>query len=270
MSALVRGTFEGSAARDPFGLDPALAARAAPLLEFLYQSYWRVDCRDVEQVPSQGPVMVVSNQGGSPVWDALVLRTALFRDHPARRDLRALLDENACQERFLGPTGLRLGALAANPENALAVLEAGKAVAVFPEGSVAGGKPWAERYRLRRFGRGGFVKIALRAGAPIVPCAIVGNEEATLPAARPGWLAERLGVPDFMSLVSRRLPLGPLGLLPLPTHWTLRFGNPVETAALGSTAAENPEVVSQLADRVRSEIQRMLDEDLSRRSSIFF
>jgi 1-acyl-sn-glycerol-3-phosphate acyltransferase len=159
----------------------------------------------------------------------------------------------------------RLGAVAATPENAQALLAQGRLVAVFPEGSLAGEKPWGDRYRLQHFGRGGFAKVALRAGTPIVPCAIVGSEEATPPASRSGWLAERLRLP--LLAMAPRIPLGPLAFLPLPSRWTIRFGDPVATAGRG--VPTDAAAVAALAEEARSALQRMLDEDVAARRSVF-
>jgi 1-acyl-sn-glycerol-3-phosphate acyltransferase len=140
-------------------------------------------------------------------------------------------------------------------------------LAVFPEGSATHPRPWPERYRVERFGRGGFAKVALRAGAPIVPCAIVGSEEAAVPFARAGWIAELLRMPLLQS--TRALPLGLLELLPLPSRWSIHFGEPVDTASMGAAGAEDPRTVNALTEQVRSTLQEMLDEDVAARRSVF-
>jgi 1-acyl-sn-glycerol-3-phosphate acyltransferase len=251
---------------DPFGLDSRLDERAQPLLDFLYASWWRVEARAVERVPASGPAVVVANHGGPVPWDALVLRHALRRDHPAHRALRPLLDDHECDLPVFGALAVRLGAVRANPEAADRILREGGLIGVFPEGSGVAAKPWRERYRIQRFGRGGFAKVALRTGAPIVPCAIVGSEEASPPIARTGWIADRLGLPSVGA--ANLLRLGPTGLLPLPSRWTVRFGDPVEADG-GRGAADDPRRVNALTERVRSTIQEMLDEDVSARRSVF-
>jgi 1-acyl-sn-glycerol-3-phosphate acyltransferase len=155
----------------------------------------------------------------------------------------------------------------ASAEAAEHLLAAGGAVGIFPEGSAGARKPWRDRYTLLRFGRGGFVKVALRARAPIVPCAIVGSEEASPGISRAGWLAERLRVPLFGA--SPALRLAPAALVPLPSRWSLRFGEPVEVTAHDPAAADDPVVVNALTERVRSAVQSMLDEDVAARSSVF-
>ena len=267
--ATLRSLFASAApdALDAYGMDRDLPARAAPLFDFLYASWWRVETRQLEHVPATGPVIIVANHGGALFWDALVLRLALLREHPARRELRPLLDDRALGTPVFGRAAVRLGAVAATPEHALELLGGGAAVAVFPEGSRNAGRPWPERYRVDRFGRGGFARIALRTGAPVVPCAIVGSEETSAPFARAGWLAERIGMPFLATTPS--LPLAPLGILPLPSRWSLRFGEPIDTAALGRAAADDAGQVLALTEHTRFALQQMLDEDVAARRTVY-
>ncbi|MFL5263726.1 MAG: 1-acyl-sn-glycerol-3-phosphate acyltransferase [Anaeromyxobacteraceae bacterium] len=258
--------FDGPGELDFFGMDRELVARAAPVLDFLYGSWWRVAVRRIEVVPAAGPVILVANHGGALPWDALVLRIALHREHPARRELRPLLDEHALRMPVVGGLATRLGAAAATPENALHLLGEARVIAVFPEGSRVARRPWSERYKVQRFGRGGFAKLALRSGAPIVPCAIVGSEETAAPFARAGWLSERLGLP---AALAPTLPLGLLSFLPLPSRWSVHFGEPIDTAALGAAAADDPAQVLELTERTRSALQDMLDRDVAARRSVY-
>jgi 1-acyl-sn-glycerol-3-phosphate acyltransferase len=251
---------------DRFGMDARFGARASPLLDFLYGTWWRAEARGIERVPSSGPALVVANRGGAVPWDALVLRHALRRDHPAHRDLRPLLDDAACGIPVFGGAAIRLGAVRATPENADRILREGGLLGVFPEGS-AGPRPWSDRYRIHRFGRGGFTKIALRHGAPIVPCAIVGSEEAAPPVSRGGWLAERLF--PAAAGVAALFRLAPAALAPLPSKWSLRFGDPIATAGRGAAAADDPAAVNEITEATRAAIQAMLDEDVAARASVF-
>jgi 1-acyl-sn-glycerol-3-phosphate acyltransferase len=248
-------------------MDPRVVERFAPVLELLYSSWWRTAVRDVEHVPAKGGAVVVANHAGIVPWDAFVLRHALGRDHPARRELRPLLDDRECALPLVGAAAIRLGAVRASPEAAESLLREGTLVGVFPEGSAGARKPWRDRYRLLRFGRGGFVKLALRTRAPIVPCAIVGSEEASPGISRAGWLAERLGVPLLSS--GPALRFGPAALVPLPSRWSLRFGAPIETDGLSSARADDPATVNALTERVRGTLQAMLDEDLAARAAVF-
>jgi 1-acyl-sn-glycerol-3-phosphate acyltransferase len=252
---------------DRFGMDPRLAERAEPLVELLYASWWRTTVRGIEHVPAAGPVIVVANHAGHVPWDALVLRHALRRDHPARRDLRPLLDDREVDAPVIGNLAVRLGAVRAGPEAAERLLHDGAVVGVFPEGSAGARKTWRDRYRIHHFGRGGFVKLALRTGAAIVPCAIVGSEEASPGISRTGWLAERLGLP--MLSASSSLRLGPAALLPLPARWTLRFGAPIDLGEGTPRTADEPAAVLALTERVRATLQDLLDEDVASRTSVF-
>jgi 1-acyl-sn-glycerol-3-phosphate acyltransferase len=252
---------------DRFGMDARFAARLEPVIDLLYTSWWRVGVRGVERVPAAGPAVVVANHAGAVPWDAFVLRHALRREHPARRELRPLLDDRECDLPVLGAAAIRHGAVRASAEAADAILAAGGLLGVFPEGSAVARKPWRERYRIHHFGRGGFVKVALRAGAPIIPCAIVGSEEASPGIARTGWLADLLGIPLLSSNPSLRLASA--ALLPLPSRWTVSFADPVETRQAGPGAASDPAAVNAIAERVRATLQALLDEGLAARSSVF-
>jgi 1-acyl-sn-glycerol-3-phosphate acyltransferase len=258
---------ERSGDLDAFGMDREITAKAAPVFEFFYSAWWRVDVRQIEHVPSEGPVIVIANHGGALPWDALVLRLALSREHPARRVLRPLLDDAVMKAPVLGFLAARLGAVAATPGNALQLLAPGGAVGFFPEGTASGARPWTQRYRVQQFGRGGFAKVAIRAGATIVPCAVVGSEETSAPPARSGWLAESLGIPLLAPAL--RVPLGPLGLLPLPARWSLRFGEPIAVGPPGPDGAEDANRVFDLTERTRSALQQMLDEDVAARRSVY-
>ena len=251
---------------DRHGLDPDFAQRAEPILEFLYATWWRAEARNLERVPATGPVIVVANHGGAVPWDALVLRRALVRDHPARRDLRPLLDDAECELPGFGALAIRLGAVRAAPEPAEHILRDGGVLGVFPEGSAVARRPWRERYRIQHFGRGGFAKLALRTGAAIVPCAIAGSEEASPAIARAGWLAERLGLPVLS--MTPALPLGAASMVPLPSRWTLDFGEPI-AATGGPAAADDPARVNALTAQVRERLEAMLDETLAARSSAY-
>jgi 1-acyl-sn-glycerol-3-phosphate acyltransferase len=162
----------------------------------------------------------------------------------------------------------KVGGVVASPYNALRLLEQDQLVAVFPEGVRGTGKPYAERYRLQRFGRGGFVEIALRAGAPIVPVAVVGSEEIYPKLADVPALARLIGAPFFP--VTPTFPwLGPLGAVPLPSRWRIEFCEPIETARLGPDAASDRAAVLELTERVRDTVQQALYANLVRRGPAF-
>jgi len=210
---------------------------------------------------------VVANHSGTIALDALMLAVAVHDEHPSHRFLRLLGADIVFRMPGVSEIARKSGGtLACNPD-AERLLRAGELVGVFPEGFKGIGKPFAERYKLARFGRGGFVSAALRTGTPIVPVSIVGAEEIypLLGNIRP--LARLLGAPYFP--VTPTFPwLGPLGLIPLPSKWLIEFGEPILTTDLVDSA-DDPMVVFNLADQVRETIQQTLYKLLERRPDAF-
>jgi 1-acyl-sn-glycerol-3-phosphate acyltransferase len=260
---------------DDFGRDPRATARWEWLFEFLYTRWFRVEASGLEHVPERGRALLVANHAGTLPYDSAMVMHAVRRDHPARRDVRPLVEDTVFHLPFLGPIMNRIGGVRADPENAERLLKKDELVAVFPEGEKGMGKLWRDRYRLQRFGRGGFVKLALRTGAPIIPVAVVGAEEAAPMLGKVTWFAKNIGIPWIP--VTPTFPwLGPAGLLPLPSKWFVRFGAPIDlgvrsdgirTAGSGPSAAEDRLLVNKLADQIRSQIQHMVDELLGKRRS---
>jgi 1-acyl-sn-glycerol-3-phosphate acyltransferase len=140
---------------------------------------------------------------------------------------------------------------------------------VWPEGFKGIGKPYSERYKLQRFGRGGFVAAAMSTGVPIVPCSIVGAEEIYPLVGNIPSLARLLGVP-YIPITPFFPLLGPLGLIPLPSKWVIEFGEPIRTDAYPTGAADDPMLVFNVTDQVRETIQHTLYELLMRRERVFF
>lgn len=255
---------------EEFGRDPAYSARMEPWVSFLYDRYFRVQTRGIDNVPDGGRALLVCNHSGTLPYDGVVLMHAMRKEHPARRDVRPLVEDFVFHFPYLGTLINRLGGVRACQENARRLLDKDQLVAVFPEGVKGMGKLYKERYQLQRFGRGGFVKLALRSRAPIVPVAIVGAEEAHPMLARITWLAKSVGVP-YVPVTPTFPWLGPLGLVPLPTKWQLRFGEPIDLAAEhGPEAADDRILVNQLTEHVRARIQEMIDASLGERKSVLF
>ena len=254
---------------DEFGHDPALVEHVlAPLLRPLYRHWWRVETRGLERVPDSGPALVVGNHAGTLPFDALMVALALLDEHPAHRSLRMLAADLAFDLPVIAPLARKSGNTLACAEDATRLLEAGELVGVWPEGYKGLGKPYRERYQLQRFGRGGFVEVALRTGAPIVPVAVVGSEEIYPMLANLRRLARLLGLPYFP--VTPTFPaLGPLGAIPLPSKWLIEFCPPIETAGLGPDAALDPMVLFDLTDQVRDTIQQTVHRNLLERGRAF-
>jgi 1-acyl-sn-glycerol-3-phosphate acyltransferase len=254
---------------DEFGHDPDLVEHVlAPLLRPLYRHWWRVEVRGLEHVPDEGPALVVGNHAGTLPFDAMMVQLALLDEHPARRSLRVLAADLAFTLPVVAPLARKSGNTLACAEDAERLLEAGELVGVFPEGYKGLGKAWRDRYRLQRFGRGGFVGVALRTGAPIVPVAVVGSEEIYPMVLNLRRVARLLGFPYFP--VTPTFPLlGPLGAIPLPSKWVIEFCPPIPTADLGREAMLDPMVVFDLTDQVRDTIQQTVHKNLVRRRGVF-
>ena len=188
---------EGNYTEDEWGFDEEFADLVEPFLGFLYDTWWRVRVEGAERVPAHGRAMLAANHAGILPWDATMISLALLREHPLPRHPRFLVLDWAFQLPWVSTSIRRLGGVVASPFNALRLLEQDKLVAVFPEGVKGTGKPYSERYQLQRFGRGGFVEVALRAGAPIVPVAVVGSEEIYPKLADVPALARLIGAPFF-------------------------------------------------------------------------
>jgi 1-acyl-sn-glycerol-3-phosphate acyltransferase len=254
---------------DEFGHDPDLVEHVlAPLLRPLYRHWWRVETSGLENVPASGPALVVGNHAGTLPFDALMVALALLDEHPAHRSLRMLAADLAFDLPIVAPLARKSGNTLACAEDATRLLEAGELVGVWPEGYKGLGKPYRERYHLQRFGRGGFVEVALRTGSPIVPVAVVGSEEIYPMLANLRRVARLLGFPYFP--VTPTFPtLGPLGAIPLPSKWLIEFCPPIETARLGPDAMLDPMVLFDLTDQVRDTIQQTVHKNLLARRSMF-
>ena len=254
---------------DDFGRDPIATARWEPLLDFLYARWFRVEATGLEHVPGTGRALLVANHAGTLPYDSAMVMHAVRRDHPSRRDVRPRIEDAVFHLPWLGPLMQRIGGVRACPENAERLLSKDELVAVFPEGVKGMGKLWRDRYRLQRFGRGGFVKLALRSRAPIIPVAVVGAEEALPMLGKVTWFARNMGLP-YVPVTPTFPWLGPAGLLPLPSKWHVEFGAPIDLAReLGPSAADDRLLVNRLADQVRAQIQEMVDGVRARRRSLF-
>lgn len=254
---------------DDFGFDPKFNASVLPFFEFLYTMWWRVEVAGIENVPAEGPGVIVANHSGVLPWDGIMVNLAVRHEHPAGRQCRMLALDMFALLPFFAPLLARTGAVRANPENGERLLRRGELVGAFPEGVKGVGKPYKERYKLARFGRGGFVRLALRTGAPIVPCAVVGAEEVHPKIGSMDWVGRPFGLPYFP--ITPTFPaLGPLGVVPLPSKWSIDFAEPVEVEEYGPEAADDPILVNRLSEQVRGTVQRMIDARLARRRSVWF
>jgi 1-acyl-sn-glycerol-3-phosphate acyltransferase len=251
------------------GFDPEFHANVfMPLFRPLYRKWFRVQMRGLQNVPGTGAALVVANHSGVLPFDALMLQAGLFDEHPDHRNLRVLSADLVYDVPVLSDLARRSGHIRADPEEADRVLGHGELVGVFPEGFKGTGKPFSERYKLQRFGRGGFAATARRAGVPIIPCAIVGAEEIYPMIGNSRSMARLFRLPYFP--VTPLFPwLGPIGAVPLPSNWIIEFCPPVPTDGSGTNGAGPDQDISGLADHVRDVIQRKLDELVAERGPAF-
>jgi 1-acyl-sn-glycerol-3-phosphate acyltransferase len=270
VAEFVRKRMTGEYTVDEFGFDEHLnSAIFLPLLRGLFNSWFRVEVSGIENLPETGAALVVANHAGVLPLDGLMTSVAVHDKHPAHRDLRLLAADLVFDTPVVGQAARKAGHTVACTADAHRLLDAGELTAVFPEGYKGLGKPFKDRYKLQRFGRGGFVSAALHTKAPIVPCSIVGSEEIYPMVADVKLLARLLGLPYFP--ITPLFPLaGPLGLVPLPSKWHIQFGEPIITSDYDESAADDPMVTFELTDQVRETIQQTLYQLLANRRNTFF
>lgn len=268
MLAFIRQRLEGDYAVDEFGFDPEFTTKIyLPLLRQIADHWFRVEVRGAENLPMDGSALLVSNHAGTLPVDGMILHTVVYDE--IGRHVRMLGADLIFKTPYSGDLARKTGTTLACQEDAERLLASNQLVAVFPEGFKGLGKPYADRYKLQRFGRGGFVTAAIRAQVPIIPIAIVGSEEIYPLIAKAPALARALGVPYFP--ITPLFPwFGPLGMIPLPSKWIIQFGEAITTDELGPGAADDPMTVFNITDQVRETIQQTLYALLMQRRSAFF
>jgi 1-acyl-sn-glycerol-3-phosphate acyltransferase len=253
---------------DDFGFDPQWTESFLSLFLILYRDYWRVETTGVEHVPATGRALLVANHAGVLPWDGTMIKTAVFAEHSHPRHVRALV-----AGLFMGMPVLswflrRTGQAVGHPDDTRRLLERDELVLVFPEGVRGTGKSFKDRYRLRRFGRGGFVSTAIRSRAPIIPISVVGSEEIYPMVADLAPVARFFGLPYFP--ITPFFPwLGPLGMIPLPSKWRIQFHAPIHVEKHPPEAADDQNLVMALSDEVRNTIQQGIYDNLKLRRGVF-
>ncbi|HBY07623.1 MAG TPA: glycerol acyltransferase [Chloroflexi bacterium] len=265
----VKRRFTGEYETDEYGLDWEFVEVVVPFFEFMYKKYFRVSTSGLENIPEMGRALLVSNHSGQLPWDGAMVATALYTEHPAQRLTRTLYATWFPTLPFFSTILERGGQVMATVDNGTRLLERDELVAVFPEGYKGVGKLFKDRYKLARFGRGGFIKMALDTQAPMIPVSVVGAEESYVSLYKSQTLAKITGFPFFP--ISLTFPwLGLLGFVPFPTKWYIDFGDPIPTDSYGLDASQNLVLVSQLSDQVRNIVQEMINQRLAQRRSVFF
>lgn len=267
ISGLIQRRMRGEYTTDTYGMDSELVELVRPFSGFLYRTWWRISTEGLAHVPGMGRALLVANHSGVLPWDSMMIATAVLEEHPEPRVVRTLYDSWFGMIPGLAPALATFGQVPARPENALQLLEEDQLVSVFPEGARGLGKLFKERYRLARF-QGGMLKAAIQSSAPIIPVAVIGAEEIYPMLADLKPLAEALRFPYFP--LTPLFPwLGPAGLIPLPSKWSIVFGEPIPTTEYAPADADNSLLAARLAEQVRARIQEMIDQKLAERTSIF-
>jgi 1-acyl-sn-glycerol-3-phosphate acyltransferase len=266
--AFLRRRITGEYAVDEYGFDPEVTERFFyAAIRPIADKWFRVEVRGADNIPAEGGALVVSNHSGTVPVDGLVTGVSIH-DHTGRH-LRPLGADLVFRLPIVGELARKGGATLACNEDAERMLRGGELVGVWPEGFKGIGKPYSDRYKLQRFGRGGFVSAALRTGVPIVPCSVVGAEEIYPLVGNVPALARLLGVP-YIPITPLFPLLGPLGLVPLPSKWLIEFGEPIRTDSYDDGAADDPMLVFNVTDQVRETIQQTLYSLLMQRRSVFY
>ncbi len=265
--AFLRRRVTGDYVVDEYGFDQEVTEKFfMTALRPIAQKWFRIEVRGIENIPTEGGALVVSNHSGTIPVDGLMTMVSIH-DHTGRF-LRPLGADLVFKMPVVSSLARKGGTTLACSEDAERMLRGGELVGVWPEGFKGIGKPYAERYKLQRFGRGGFVSAALRTQVPIIPLSVVGAEEIYPLVANLPSLARVLGLPYIP--VTPLFPwLGPLGLVPLPSKWLLEFGEPIRTDEFEGSAAEDPMLVFNVTDEVRETIQSTLYSLLMQRQSVF-
>jgi 1-acyl-sn-glycerol-3-phosphate acyltransferase len=255
---------------DGWGRSERMRALARRLYDPVYRRWFRAEWEGLERIPRVGGALLVANHGGAIPSDAPVIMHGV--ECELGRPVYGMADNLFRSVPILGTLWARTGGVPAHPDNAYRLLHDDQQLAlVFPEGTKATGKHVRDRYHLRRFGRGGFVEIAMRAGVPIVPIAVVGNEEAMPIIWKSPSLARLLNVP-YVPVTANMLVFGPLlGLaVPLPSKFRLRVLPPVTFDVPSNQERYNRSMVLEHADAIRASIQEAVYDMLRKRRSVWF
>lgn len=264
----VQRRLHGEYETDEWGMDLEVLEAVTPFFEFLYRKYWRVTMTGLEHVPNTGRALFVVNHSGQLPFDGAMLASGIMLEHPRNRLVRTMFASWFPTLPFVAPLFVKCGQVLATEDNGVRLLENEELVSVFPEGIKGVGKLYKDRYQLVRFGRGGFIRMALKTQSPILPVAVVGAEETYMSIAKSDVIAKMIGFPYFP--ITPTFPLlGPLGVIPMPTKWYIDIGEPIPMDGYGPKADQNLILVSQLTDQVRGVVQKMINERLAQRKSVF-
>lgn len=245
---------------DPFGFDPAYVRQLIGFGSWLYRYYFRCQVHGIENLPA-GRCLLVANHSGQLPYDGMMIALSAFFEGEPPRAVRSMVDRFVPNTPFVSPTLARLGQVLGTPQNCERLLGDDQAILVFPEGVAGLNKLYLDRYKLQRFGHG-FMRLALKMRAPIVPVAVIGAEEQAPSFANLRGLAKMVGLPALP------LTIAPLfGAIPLPTRYRLHFGTPMTFA--GDADDEEPQVAARVQE-VKRRLQSMIHDGVAAREHIFW
>ena len=254
---------------DEWGRSERTRALTRSIYEPVYSKWFRAEWTGLEKIPSEGGALLVANHAGAIPSDAPVIMHGIEKE--LGRPVYGLADYFFRTVPVVGTLWARAGGVSARPENAYRLLrEQNQLALVFPEGTKGPSKSYTDRYQLRRFGRGGFVEIAMRAGVPVIPIAVVGSEEAMPIIFRLPTLARALGVP-YVPITANLLAMGPLGaVVPFPAKFRLQVLDPVSFDVPADQERYSKSRIMEESERIRSNIQESVYDMLRDRRSVWF
>jgi 1-acyl-sn-glycerol-3-phosphate acyltransferase len=253
---------------DEWGRSEQLRELVRRIYNPVYDHWFRVEWEGFDKIPTQGGALIVANHAGAIPLDAPSIMHGIERD--LGRPVYGLADEIFKRVPVVNVGWSRLGGVQAHPDNAYRLLrEQEQLVMVFPEGTKGTGKTYAERYQLRRFGRGGFVQIAMRSGVPIIPMSVIGSEETMPILFKLPTLARALRVPYF-PVTANMLALGPLGIVvPFPAKMRIRVLDPVRFDVPPDQPRYSRSRVMDASEQIRQTIQDSLHDMLRKRRGVW-
>jgi 1-acyl-sn-glycerol-3-phosphate acyltransferase len=254
---------------DEWGRSARVRALTRTLYEPVYTRWFRAEWQGLEKIPERGGALLVGNHAGAIPSDAPVIMHGIEKE--LGRAVYGMADFFFRTVPVVGTLWARGGGVPAHPANAYRLLrDQGQLALVFPEGTKGPSKSFTERYQLRRFGRGGFVEIAMRAGVPIVPIAVIGSEEAMPVLFRVPAVARALGLPYF-PVTANMMALGPLGIVvPFPAKFVLRVLDPVTFDVPPDQERYSKSRIMEGAELIRTQLQEAVYDLLRTRRSVWF
>jgi len=258
---LKRGTNEFGV--DAFGVDPDYIRVTGMFSAWLYNYYFRVEARGLDNIPD-GRVLIISNHSGQVPFDGAMIATAMFLEGTPPRLPRTMVEKWSAKLPFVSTFFARTGQVIGMPENARRLLESDLPLLVFPEGAPGSNKMYSQAYQLEPFGLG-FMRLALETGTPIVPVSVIGAEEQYPTVLNLKKLARLIGAPAFPLTPVMLIPM--LGLLPLPTKYRVSFGEPL---VFDGDPDDDDDVIAEKVWLVRQTIQNMVNRGLLEREHVFW